>query len=240
MNPSLEVSYPLRACDFDCRKQLQPASVLDLFQDAAGRHSVEMGIGIEQLLKENKLWMVSSIYYEVVNTAEMYQQVKLRTWPLTPSMVMFPREYVMEDEQGNVLVKGTSQWAVIDGKQRKILPAKGIYPEELTCLDERVFPTKLPRLRDFESVGEGYTVVPSFSQLDCNGHVNNTKYANFVLDALQLPDGASIHTFHIHYRKELLLGDPVTLYSRCENGVYDVMGKNRGGESMFHCRVTLK
>ncbi|MBR3844390.1 MAG: hypothetical protein IKM39_02660 [Clostridia bacterium] len=239
MKPFLEVSYPLRACDFDYRKQLQPASVLDLFQDAAGRHSVELGIGIEQLLKKNQLWIVSSIYYEVINTPDMYQQVKVRTWPLTPSMVVFPREYVMEDGQGNVLVKGTSQWAVIDKDRRKILPAKGIYPEGFNCLDERVFCEKQPRLRDFEPVGEGYTVLPSYSQLDCNGHVNNTKYANFVLDALQLPEGTCIRTFQIHYRKELLLGDPVILYTRCEDGMYDVMGKNSEGESMFHCRITV-
>ncbi len=229
----------MRACDFDCHKNLQPASVLDLFQDVAGRHSVDMGIGINRLFTENKLWIVSSIYYEVVKPPEMYQQVHLRTWPLAPSMVVFPREYVMEDEAGNVLVKGTSQWAVIDKEQRKILPARGIYPEELTCLDERAFPGKLPRLREFEPVGEGITIVPTFSQLDCNGHVNNTKYANFVLDALNLPEETPIRTFHIHYRKELLLGLPVTLYTRFEDRVYDVMGKNEEGDCMFLARVQI-
>ncbi len=239
MNALLEATYPLRACDFDCYQRLQPSSVLDLFQDGAGRHSVEMGIGIEQLMSQNKLWIVSTIYYEVLGTPKMYDEVTLRTWPLTPSMVVFPRDYILEDAKGNPLIKGTSQWAVIDKEKRKVASAKGIYPEELNCLEHRVFEGKLPRLRDFEPQGEGMQVTPTFSQLDCNGHVNNTKYANYVLDSLQLPKEKPIKTFHIHYHKELLLGVPVTIYTKDENGVYTVMGKNEQGESMFHCQITV-
>lgn len=239
MNALLEATYPLRACDFDCYQRLQPASVLDLFQDGAGRHSVEMGIGIEQLMAKNLLWIVSTIYYEVVKIPKMYDEVTLRTWPLTPSMVVFPRDYILEDAKGNTLIKGTSQWAVIDKEKRKVAPAKGIYPEQLNCLEHRTFEDKLPRLRDFEPQGEGIRVTPTFSQLDCNGHVNNTKYANYVLDALHLPKETPIRTFQIHYRKELLLGAPVTVYTQYENGVYDVMGKNEQGETMFNCQITV-
>ena len=229
----------MRACDFDCYKNLQPSSVLDLFQDVAGRHAVELGVGIESLMERNQMWIVSSVYYQVVKTPEMYEQVTLRTWPRNPSMVAFPRDYEMVDSQGNLLVKGTSQWAIIDGEKRKILSAKGVYPESLTCLEEQAFSEKMPRLRDFEPMGEGVQVIPTFSALDCNGHVNNTKYANFVMDALQLPQETPIRTFQIHYRKELLLGVPVTIYTHQENGVYDVMGKNEAGESMFHCQITV-
>lgn len=239
MNALWEATYPLRACDFDCYQRLQPAGVLDLFQDVAGRHSVELGIGIEQLMAQNKLWIVSTIYYEVVKTPKMYDQVTLRTWPLTPSVAVFPRDYIMEDTQGNLLVKGTSQWAVIDKEKRRVAPAKGIYPRELLCLEHRVFEGKLPRLRDFEPQGEGVQVTPTFSQLDCNGHVNNTKYANYVLDVLKLSEETPIRTFHIHYRKELLLGIPVTVYTQYEQGVYDVMGKNEQGETMFNCQITV-
>lgn len=239
MNPYLEAKYPLRACDFDLYKRLQPSSVLDLFQDAAGRHSVELGVGIARLMEEEKHWIVSSLFYEVVKTPEMYREVRVRTWPRTPSMVAFPRDYEVLDEDGTLLVKGTSQWAVIDGGSRKILPAKGVYPEELICLEEKAFSKKMPRLRDFEPAGQGMRVVPTFSMLDCNGHVNNTKYANFVMDALCLPKETPIRTFQMNYRKELLLNVPVWVYTQYEDGVYTAMGKNEQGETMFHCQITV-
>ncbi len=239
MKAQLQASYPLRACDFDLYKRLQPSSVLDLFQDAAGRHSVELGVGIGRLMEEHKQWIISSVYYEVIHTPEMYSEVTVRTWPRSPSMVSFPRDYEITDEQGTLLVKGTSQWAVIDGEARKILSAKGVYPEELVCLEEKAFSQKMPRLRDFEPTGQGMRVIPTFSMLDCNGHVNNTKYANLVLDALCLPKETPIRTFQMNYRKELLLGVPVILYTLQENGVYNVMGKNEQGESMFHCQITV-
>lgn len=239
MKPFLEVEYLLRATDFDCRYQLQPASVLELFQDAAGRHSIEMGVGYQQFAPKNLLWVLSGVRFQVIKTPEMYQRVKVITWPLPPSAVTFQRECRMEDMDGNLLVKGSSDWAVVDGLRRKIVPAKGIYPPSFVPCEERCFADKAPRLRDFEPAGEGKRIVPGFAELDINGHVNNTKYANFILDAVDWQPQERIDTFQIHYRKEMMAGQAVTLYTRREEAVLSVMGKSDGGESMFHCRITL-
>lgn len=239
MQRVLEATYPLRVSDFDCRRQLQPAGVLDLFQDAAGRHSADMGIGFDTMLEQHKMWILSGVQYRVIQTPNMYQTVRLHTWPLAPGAVTFRREYRMEDLQGNVLVLGTSDWAIIDSEKRKLLPAKGMYPFDSGFSEEKCFAEKMPHLRDFEPEREGMKFIPRFSQLDMNGHVNNTKYANFVLDALALKPQETIDTFQIHYQHELRLDQAVTVYTKRVENLCFAMGKNDGNETMFHCQIKL-
>ena len=56
-NASFEKEFYLRTSDFDCRMELQPSAVLDLFQDVAGEHARALGIGREAMLAEKLLWV---------------------------------------------------------------------------------------------------------------------------------------------------------------------------------------
>ena len=53
MSTSFEKEFYLRTSDFDCRLELQPAAVLDLFQDVAGEHARYLGIGRESMLEKS-------------------------------------------------------------------------------------------------------------------------------------------------------------------------------------------
>ncbi len=240
MNSVYSMEYPLRACDFDRYHRLQPAGVLDLFQDVAGRHALELGIGFPQLAPQNKMWIVSGLEYQVVETPVMYQQVRLVTWPLESTSVTCRRDYRMETLEGKLLVRGTSDWAMMDSQKRKLVRGRDIYPPELAFREELAIEGKMPRLRDFEPEGEGFTLIPGYSHLDMNGHVNNTKYAGFMLDALCLEEHQAIETFQIHYRKELMAYEPVTLYKKQENNTFLLMGKSPQGDTMFSGRIELK
>ncbi len=229
----------MRACDFDCFHRLQPSSVLDLFQDAAGRHAMELGSGYVHLAAKNQMWILSGVQYQILQQPCMYQTVRVFTWPLPVTSVTCRRDYRIEALDGTVLVKGTSDWAVMDGAKRRLVRAKEIYPENLTYCLTRSFEDKMPRLTDFEPTDSGITAVPGFSMLDMNGHVNNTKYANLILDAADLTREESIETFQIHYRKELLPHQPVTLWIQQSENALLVMGKDLQGNTMFHGRLVL-
>jgi acyl-ACP thioesterase len=240
MESVFSFEYPIRPCDLDCRYQLQPAGVLDMFQDVAGRHAVELGIGYPQFVPKNLMWIVSGIRYQVIATPAMYETVRIVTWPLRAGTVTCRREYRMESLSGEVLVVGTSDWAVVDAVSRKLVRAKDIYPKDLVFSETLAMEGKQPRLSDFAPEGEGLVVVPAFAELDMNGHVNNTKYANFILNAADLKANEQIQDFHIHYRKEVLKGEAVTVYVKRQEKELLAMGKNEKGETMFSGRILLQ
>ena len=234
-----EKEYALRGSDFDCCDRLRPASVLDLFQDVAGIHANELGVGFDDLIAREMIWVLTKVKYEVVGAVRRYDRVRVRTWPLPPSRVNFRREYLIEDLSGTPLVHGTSEWVVVHSEKRRVLPAGNVYPDEEYCL-QQLFEGRLRKIPAAPAEGEGYGVTPTFTHLDINGHVNNTKYADYVLDALQLPRDKAVRAFQLDYHRELLLGTPVQLHWQWQEDTALVCGRNEAGENMFCCSVACE
>jgi len=78
-----------------------------------------------------------------------------------------------------------------------------------------------------------------FSDMDANGHTNNSKYINFVLDALPAEfQNKTYKDFKINYSKEALLNDEISIeadLTSSENKLI-IAGKNKG-ETCFECEL---
>lgn len=240
MEAQFERKYYLRTSDFDCRWQLQPASILDLFQDVAGAHAAELGIGGAAMMEKQLMWVLTKVKFQVLAQPDMFQPVTVRTWPLAPSRIGFQREYQILGEEGELLVKGSSQWVLVHCEKRCFMPVKDVYPMELDFRTEQMFEGKMARIRDQETQGEPYRLRPGYSELDINGHVNNTKYANFVLDAWNPGEDEVIESFQIDYHREVQGGTELALYLRREDKTLVAGGRNGAGEHMFACRIDLQ
>ena len=80
-----EKEYVLRASDFDKFGQIKPSAVLDLFQDAAGQHAEEIGVGFKAMLERSYLWVLTRIKFKILSCPKSYQKVIVKTWPLAPN-----------------------------------------------------------------------------------------------------------------------------------------------------------
>jgi acyl-ACP thioesterase len=89
-----EKHYTLRGSDFDLNKQIKPSAVLDLFQEVAGQHAYELGIGFTDMLQKGYLWVVLKVKYQVLKAPELYQGVKVSTWPLKQKRLDLQRYYL--------------------------------------------------------------------------------------------------------------------------------------------------
>ena len=232
-----EKCYELRAADFDCHDRIHPASILSLFQDVAGIHANELGIGFDALMENKTIWVLTKVCYRMVGTPRRYERVRVRTWPLRPGRVNFRREYCIEALDGTPLVHGTSEWVIVHSEKRRVLPATNVYPEGEDYRTDTEFEGRLAKVPQFEAVGEGRCVVPSYTQLDINGHINNTCYADYVMDALSPAAPMAVREVQIDYHRELMEGTPVQLYWQREDGTVLAKGISGEGECMFSCRM---
>ena len=239
MKPVAAYEYTLRTNDFDCRRKLMPSAVLDLFQNAAGRHAYELGVGFDAMLQKDVLWVIVRVRFQILRTPPLYSRVKITTWPLPPTRASCRRDYVIEDEGGQTVVKGTSEWVFMHSTERKLLPATDIYPLDEFC-DTLALEDKTSKLRDFEPEGQPFDLTAGFCDLDMNGHVNNTKYANFVLDAVPLREDEEIEFFQLDYRKEVRAGEKLSLLSRRNEGEIVAKGLGEDGGVRFACRIGTK
>lgn len=234
------VDYKIRTGDFDSRKKLQPAAILDYFQDVAGEHAIELGVGRDDILAQNLVWVVVRVRFKVLKDIPIYAKVKVRTWPLESNRVFFRREYVIENENGEECVLGSSEWVLMHLEKRRIVSVKDLFAPEDGFLTRTVFEDPAPRIRDFEAENDGLKIIPHSSQIDVNGHVNNTKYANFILDAADLSDSEIIDTFQMEYHREVKKDTPVFVYVKRIGNEILARGENEEKEKLFSARITLK
>ncbi len=241
MKAVYQEQYRLRTSDFDRWNRIYPSTVLDLFQDVAGNHARELGIALGEESGSELIWVLAKTKYQCISDGAWDKEVVVRTWPHKPNGVNFRRDYMIESTNGVPLIKGTSEWVVIHAAKRKIVVLKKLYPlEESEFCTESTFEGKLPRLNITQMEDEAYTVHPGSTDIDVNNHVNNTKYANYVLNAIDPTKDDVIDTFRIDYHKEILYGDTVELRKRQENGVTYTVGKSLSGESLFTCEIKWK
>ena len=241
----LERTYHLRTSDFDMRSRIFPAAVLDLFQDAAGEHASSLGIGYSDLSKKNMCWMLSRVRYTVIKQPALFSDVTVRTWPIESRRIEFDRDYSIHSADGQLLVLGSSQWVILDVSDRehpKIVPARGFNMMLDEYVTERALDKPFPRFTPmFDTDSAEHITQSAYTDIDTNGHVNNIKYSNFILNALDLPPEKEIGSFRIDYLKEIMDGDTVSVTFKEEDGVILCKGRTSGSETAnFISRIEIK
>lgn len=239
MNAEFSKNYYLRALDFDMNSKILPRAVLEIFQDIAGAHAETDGFGFDDLKLKNLFWIIVRTKFIIEKQPKKYVDVKVTTWPLEPKGYFFRRDYIIEDQNGDVLIRGTSDWMILNSESRSLTAAKDIYPEDTVYKTDLAIDEKLKKLRDFKGDTAEYNVTPAFCDIDVNGHVNNTRYADFVINAIN-PESREIKSFQIDYLKEVLKGEPLTILTGFEDNKAFSKGINTQEEKMFSCEIVFK
>ncbi len=214
---STQLSIPYYLCDYTDRLNLW--SLARIFQDAADSHTEQHGIGFKSLIRKDKAWALSRMYYHVESMPRALQRVEVQTWSRHVDRVAALRDTRMIDEQGRLLASATAMWVIIDMQQRTVVPMLQEVidfahdPRQATPRD-RLAKLRLPQPEEMPVVAQ---FEAQHSAIDHNLHVNNSDYFRWVVDAVkthedtQLRDAVQIESIEVNYLAETRLGDTVRL-----------------------------
>ena len=97
------------------------------------------------------------------------------------------------------------------------------------------FEEKITRIPDFKENEASLIVKSGYCDFDSNGHVNNIRYADYVLNALCPEKPLMIKQMQIDFHKEIV-NEPTEIFILEENNV--ILAKGMQGESiMFSCKI---
>lgn len=202
------------------QSNINPHALFKVFTHMATKHAELLGVGFNDMLKQNLLWVTMRVKYQIVGQLTPNTTYNISTFPQAKNMLEFDRDFLITDINGNVAVKATSKWCVIDCTTRRLSRLQNI---DVPCADmQPVFEGKFLKTETFQPAGAPdftYQVLPE--DIDSNGHMNNSIYARIVFEALRQNKAKQIQTFQLNFLKEAMLGEKIDVYLQyTPQGVY--------------------
>lgn len=239
----LEVPFYFRYSEFDIYDRVLPSSLFSAFQDIAGEHAERLGVGYKEMIDRDLIWVLVRSKYEILSHPQVDTEYILETWPLPKGPIDFNRDYRIRQTNGEVLIRATSKWAVTNLKTRKLVRSRDINYCGENFYPVRNFEEDLQNfaLEEKEQKSFIFSHTVRFTDLDHNRHMNNTKYATLVLDAISPNEDEIITEMQINYLIECQLGDKINVYLNQQNGYYYVDGiKNGSEQKIFSAKVKIR
>ena len=225
MELQFSMNHKVQACDVDCFGRCKSAVLLYLAQEAATGHCDLLRLDWDTMAQKGLFWAVIRSHVQVERLPVLGEEIQVKTWPMPTTRTAFPRAVEILDQDGNTLVRIVSLWVLMDQNTRAlVLPGKsGVDVPGLLCGNELAGPGSiLPAKSEGES---SRTVV--FSELDRNGHMNNTRYLDWVNDLLPAAfhKAHPVEEFTICYLAEALEKQTIELaFGMDESGIFQVDG----------------
>lgn len=214
MKPIWTEQFTVRTWDVDRNNRLSPASLFNFFQEVAGNHATELGVGKDALLRGNQAWVLSRMTALMYRRPGWQELITVRTWPRGTEKLFAIRDYDIIDGLGVTIAQGRSAWLLVDIE--KLRPLR---PQALT--------EHLPTNTDMPAINDGAGALSArtnlegagsrraaYSDIDYNGHVNNARYIQWIQDMLdeRVLEEANRFRLDINYLAEIRPQETISLW----------------------------
>ena len=205
----MKMKIPFDMADMNGHIKLPDVILLSL--QVSGMQSIELGVSDKAILEDyNLVWIITDYDIEVVRLPRFAEEITIETEALSYNRLFCYRRFTIYDEAGQDLIHMMVTFVLMDRDSRKV---QAVEPE-IVAPYQSDFDKKLIRGPKYESLNESiskdYHV--RFYDLDMNGHVNNSKYLDWIFEVM----GADFLTQYIpkkinlKYVKEVRPGGVIT------------------------------
>jgi len=205
----MKMKIPFDMADMNGHIKLPDVILLSL--QVSGMQSIELGVSDKTILEEHNLvWIITDYDIEVVRLPRFAEEITIETEALSYNRLFCYRRFTIYDETGQELIHMMATFVLMDRDSRRV----HVVEPEIVAPYQSDFDKKLIRGPKYESLNESiskdYHV--RFYDLDMNGHVNNSKYLDWIFEVM----GADFLTQYIpkkinlKYVKEVRPGGVIT------------------------------
>lgn len=236
--------WELAVNDFDVDRfnRLRLSALLKLHQEIGERHLNECGTRSDDMRNNQGLAFVfTKIKVIIHKLPKQKDKITITTWCSELKGIRFYRNYILRDENGNLLTETKAEVTVIDLKERKL-----VRPSEIKGFDDFLYNFELvngcdkpQKLSIPENQEKTVTREIRFSDIDYNGHVNNTVYADIALDCLDLELlKKDIKGFEINYVSEVMPEETLKLTVSSQENAKIIVG-NASDRHCFTAKISF-
>jgi acyl-ACP thioesterase len=197
----------VKASEVDAFYNMKVSEILNCMQDAASAHATQIGVGYQEMLAARLFWVLSWVRLEFSHFPTFGNRITIRTWPKCPYGMLSLRDFQLLTDGGE-FCRASSGWLVVDLQSGKAVPLTRL-PYVIPYSPEQVALDILPEKFNFTVPAITATRPIRYSDLDVNRHVNNARYAEFLMDAYPLEhhQNFQLQNLTISYLQESKFGN---------------------------------
>jgi acyl-ACP thioesterase len=204
-------------------------AILDSFEDAATFEAQSGTVSMKNLSRMNIVWVLSSWQIDVERRPKLYENIKINTSPYDFKGFLGYRNFWIEGENGEIIVKAASIWTLLDTDNlRPTKPTEEVLKgyDLREKLDMEYAPRKIA-IKGNPIEGESFKIRKY--QIDSNKHVNNVEYVKLAMETL--PVDKEVTRLRVEYKKSAHYGDTLkTLIYTSDNATCQVVLKDENND----------
>jgi len=209
-----KADYQIRTSEIDPAKLLKPSSMIQLMQDASMLNAIDLKVSVWDLEKNNLSWILLKKHLSIVTTPALGETITINTYPAGYNRLLAYRDYIVSNEQSEVIAMATSTWGLINLHSKKMIkiPAFPFYNH----VPEQVLSSPAVRLHKLKSVDRSIEKHISWNDLDWNSHVNNISTIRLLLDSAPRQESGyrNLTELSVQFKHESFINDH--LISECK------------------------
>lgn len=183
MGKQYSTTYEIPFYETDVSHCVKLPHLLSVALQVSGQQSQELGVSDHYVLETYGLvWVITDYNIVIERLPRFAETVTITTEAKSYNKLFCYRDFVITDHEGQVLLTISATFVLIDFDSRKVAPV----PEDLIKIYNSDFQKKVKRWPKYPALDSGqetdYHV--RYFDLDMNGHVNNSKYLEWIYDVL--------------------------------------------------------
>ena len=205
----------IRIGSVDRSRRLTLWGIFNFFQETAVSHAAALGVGLDALMRNGQVWILSRLSLFVERRPEYGETVQASTWPRQWEKLFALRDYEIRDAEDHAVVRGRGAWLILDAEKRRPLRVQTILESMPANEGLDAFPEGAAALNPRQSLEKTMERSALYSDIDLYGHTNNARYIQWIQDAtdMDILTNAARLRLDINYLSEVKPGDKVELWT---------------------------
>jgi len=215
-----EKNYTVTSYESNNKLQLKLNCLFQWFTEISWEHAKILGVGFEEMNNSKVFWVLIGVKVKINKLPKWQDKVTLQTAPTGINGLYFSREFILIDEDKNVLVEADSKWLIIDKNTlRTIKPTEDEYKN--LKIKSKNLDIEFKRMHLQTGLTNIYKETVQYTDIDLHNHVNNAVYVRWIENILNNSSyflKSKIIIFSIQFLKEVMQNDNVLL---CYSDIID-------------------